>query len=84
MCSFRRMTDYGLSRPCPVWVTSGHGERSARCLLYPRKQTWGCSGHRRADCVRFVGAGRLDLVADGVGEEPSRQPRSKKLVRSAV
>jgi hypothetical protein len=38
----------------------------------------------RADCVRFVGAPRLDLVADGVGEAPSRQPRSKKLVRSAV
>jgi hypothetical protein len=31
----------------------------------------------RADCVRFVGAPRLDLVADGVGEAPSRQPRSE-------
>jgi hypothetical protein len=50
----------------------------------PPKADMGCSGHRRAGCVRFVGAGRLDLVADGVGEAPSRQPRSKKLVRSAL
>ena len=34
-------------------------------------------GLHRADCVRFVGAPRLDLVADGVGEAPSRQPRSE-------
>ena len=28
------------ARQCPLWVTSGHGGRNLRCLLYPRKRTF--------------------------------------------
>jgi hypothetical protein len=30
-----------LSRPCPLWVKSGHRNGSAECPLYPRKRTLG-------------------------------------------
>ena len=28
-----------LTRPCPLWVRSGHWSTSAQCLLYPQKRT---------------------------------------------
>ena len=29
-----------LSRPCPLWVKSGHRGTFEPCLLYPQKRTW--------------------------------------------
>src|SRR6516162_9247020 len=29
-----------LSRPCPLWVKSGHRGELKQCPLYPQKQTW--------------------------------------------
>jgi hypothetical protein len=31
--------------PCPLWVISGHCDKSAPCPLYPRKRAWS-GGHR--------------------------------------
>ena len=48
----------GPLRRCPLWVISGHGGKSARCLLYPQKRTFGDTPSMSAKCQYLAGTGK--------------------------
>ena len=65
---------FGRSRPCPLWVRSGHVRCKRSCPLYPRKRTCAVTMPH----VRFV------LKADIASYSITSSVRARKCVRLSV